>query len=190
MEGIPLQAERVMLALLWILLRYPFSFFRARHDLALEVLALRDQLMVLKRQAGRPSPSSAKLGITAGRVIAWISLHCPAPLKLRIRRPQVGIGPAVGVGGGQFGLALSAQPMHGGDDADRAKGEVLVQLAQLGAAAMKCGLSRRRLPGTLVARRARWMRSHRLVPSAASFSRTAASRSASTPCGNHGFKST
>jgi putative transposase len=55
MEGICDQAERDMLAMLWIVLTYPFSFFRARHDLALEVLALRHQLMVLKRQAGRPN---------------------------------------------------------------------------------------------------------------------------------------
>ena len=54
MEGICVQAERVMLALLWIVLRYPFSCFRPRHDLALEILGLRHQLMVLKRQAGKP----------------------------------------------------------------------------------------------------------------------------------------
>ena len=54
MEGICDQAERVMLAILWIVLTYLFWFFRLRHDLALEVLALRHQLMVLKRQAGRP----------------------------------------------------------------------------------------------------------------------------------------
>jgi hypothetical protein len=54
MEGICEQAERVMLAIPWIVLTYPFSFFRARHDLALEILALRHQFMVLKRQAGRP----------------------------------------------------------------------------------------------------------------------------------------
>ena len=54
MEGIYIQAENIMLAMLWIVLTYPFSFFRPRHDLALEVLALRHQLMVLKRQAGRP----------------------------------------------------------------------------------------------------------------------------------------
>jgi hypothetical protein len=42
-----------MLATLWIVLSYPFSFFRPRHNLALEVLALRHQLMVLKRQAHR-----------------------------------------------------------------------------------------------------------------------------------------
>jgi len=43
-----------MLAVLWIVLTYPFSFFQCRHDLALEVLALRHQLMVLKRQTRRP----------------------------------------------------------------------------------------------------------------------------------------
>ena len=54
MEGICDQADRVMLAIFWIVLTYLFWFFRPRHDLALEVLALRHQLMVLKRQAGRP----------------------------------------------------------------------------------------------------------------------------------------
>ena len=53
MTGICDQGERVMLAILWIVLTYPFSFFRPRHDLALEVLAQRHQLMVLKRQTGK-----------------------------------------------------------------------------------------------------------------------------------------
>ena len=43
-----------MLAVLWIILTYPISFFRRQHDLALEVLALRHQLMVLKRQTRKP----------------------------------------------------------------------------------------------------------------------------------------
>ena len=43
-----------MWAVLWIILTYPFSFFRRRHDLTLEVLALRHQLLVLKRQTRRP----------------------------------------------------------------------------------------------------------------------------------------
>lgn len=43
-----------MLAVLWIILTYPFLIFRRRHDLALEVLALRDQAMVLKRQTRHP----------------------------------------------------------------------------------------------------------------------------------------
>lgn len=36
-----------MLAFLWIVLTYPLSFFQPRHELALEVLALRHQIMVL-----------------------------------------------------------------------------------------------------------------------------------------------
>ena len=52
MEGICDEAERGMLAILWIVVTYPYSFFQPRHDLALEVLALRHQLLVLKRQAG------------------------------------------------------------------------------------------------------------------------------------------
>ena len=43
-----------MIAAFWLLLTYPLSFFRGRHDLALEVLALRHQLMVLKRQTRKP----------------------------------------------------------------------------------------------------------------------------------------
>ena len=43
-----------MLATLWMVLTYPFSFLRLRHDLALEVQALRYQLMVLERQTRRP----------------------------------------------------------------------------------------------------------------------------------------
>ena len=43
-----------MLAVLWIVLTYPLSFFRCWHDLALEVLALRHQLMVLEGQTRRP----------------------------------------------------------------------------------------------------------------------------------------
>jgi hypothetical protein len=43
-----------MLATLWIVLSYPFSMFRRRHELALEVLALHHQLMVLERQTRRP----------------------------------------------------------------------------------------------------------------------------------------
>ena len=39
---------------LWIVLTYPLSFFRRRHNLALEALALRHELMLLKRQKCRP----------------------------------------------------------------------------------------------------------------------------------------
>ena len=43
-----------MLAVLWIVRTYLFSFLRRRHDLVLEVLSLRNQLIVLKRQTRRP----------------------------------------------------------------------------------------------------------------------------------------
>ncbi len=39
---------------LWIVLRCPFTMFRRRHELAMEVLALRHQLMLLQRQTRRP----------------------------------------------------------------------------------------------------------------------------------------
>jgi hypothetical protein len=48
------QSEKVRLAILWIVLIYLLSFCRPRHDLALEVLALRHQLRVLQRQAPKP----------------------------------------------------------------------------------------------------------------------------------------
>lgn len=43
-----------MFAMLWIVVTYTFSFCQPRHEHALEVLALRHQLMVLKRQTRRP----------------------------------------------------------------------------------------------------------------------------------------
>src|SRR6266581_2718828 len=82
------QGERVMLAFLWIALPYPFSFFRPRQDLALEVLALRHQLMVLKRQTGRP-----KLG-RSDRYL-WMLLMRVWPnwrTALLIVRPETLIG--------------------------------------------------------------------------------------------------
>ena len=59
-----------MLAILWIVLTYPFSFFRPRHDLALEVLALRHQLMVFKRQTRQPKlrPADRLLWLTLRRL--------------------------------------------------------------------------------------------------------------------------
>jgi hypothetical protein len=54
LAGICEQGEKVMLAILWIVLTYPLSFCRPRNDLAQEVLALRHQLMVLQRSARRP----------------------------------------------------------------------------------------------------------------------------------------
>src|SRR5258708_39959916 len=43
-----------MFAIVSALLRYPLSWFRPKHQLALEVLALRHQITVLKRQTLRP----------------------------------------------------------------------------------------------------------------------------------------
>ena len=43
-----------MFAMLWIVVTYTFSFCQPRHEHALEVLALRHQLMVLKGQTRRP----------------------------------------------------------------------------------------------------------------------------------------
>ena len=82
------QAERAMLAILWIVLTYPFSFFRPRQDLALEVLALRHQLMVLKRQTGRPKlrPSDRYLWLLLMRV--WPNWRNP----LILFRPETLIG--------------------------------------------------------------------------------------------------
>src|SRR6266700_2214968 len=88
MTGICNQAERVMLAILWIVLTYPFSFFRPRHDLALEVMALRHQLVVLKRQTHRPKLhwSDRRLWIILARVtIHWRN-------SLLIIQPETVIG--------------------------------------------------------------------------------------------------
>src|SRR6266581_6305596 len=88
MTGICNQGERVMLAILWIVLTYPFSFFRPRPDLALEVLALRHQLMVRKRQTGRPKlrPSDRYLWLLLMRV--WPNWRNP----LILFRPETLIG--------------------------------------------------------------------------------------------------
>ncbi len=70
--------------------------------------------------------------------------------SLRAEHPEaggIGIGPAVGVGGGEFGLALPAEAMHGGDDADGAEGEVFVKLAQLGLAADEVGIDAAEIAG-------------------------------------------
>jgi putative transposase len=77
-----------MLAMLWIVLTYPFSFFRRRHNLALEILALRHQLMVLKRQTRRPRlrPSDRYLWLLLMRV--WPSWRNP----LIILQPETLIG--------------------------------------------------------------------------------------------------
>lgn len=59
-----------MLAVLRMVLTYPLLCFGSRHDLALEVLALRHQLMVLQRQTPRPKlhPSDRYLWMLLQRV--------------------------------------------------------------------------------------------------------------------------
>src|ERR1035438_4054921 len=49
-----------MFELLRMVLIYPWSLLRPRHELALEVLALRHQIMVLKRQMPMPKLHHAK----------------------------------------------------------------------------------------------------------------------------------
>jgi hypothetical protein len=56
LAGICGQCEKVTLPILWIVLTYALLFCRSRHDLALEVLALRHQLRVLQRQAPSQIP--------------------------------------------------------------------------------------------------------------------------------------
>ena len=64
-----------MLGTLWIVLTYPFSIFRPRQDLALKVLALRHQLMVLKRQTRRPRHRRSDRSLSHGNPI-------PRPMHL------------------------------------------------------------------------------------------------------------
>ena len=77
-----------MLAILRIVLTYPFLFFGSRHDLALEVLALRHQLMVLQRQTPRPKlhPPDRYLWMLLQRV--WPNWRTP----LLIFQPETLIG--------------------------------------------------------------------------------------------------
>jgi hypothetical protein len=43
-----------MFEILWTVLTYPSALLRAKHQLALEILALKHQIMVLNRQTRRP----------------------------------------------------------------------------------------------------------------------------------------
>src|SRR6266487_3503723 len=72
----------------WIWLRYRLSFFRPRQDRGLEGLALRHQLMVLKRQTGRPKlrPSDRYLWLLHMR--GWPNWRNP----LILFRPETLIG--------------------------------------------------------------------------------------------------
>jgi len=77
-----------MFAIVSTLLRYPSSWLRSRHQLALENLALRHQITVLKRQRPRPKlrPWDRWLQIMLKR--AWP--HWKTPLM--IFRPETVIG--------------------------------------------------------------------------------------------------
>jgi hypothetical protein len=60
-----------MFEILWVVLSYPMSFLRPRHELALGVLALRHPITVLQRQTPRPTlmmrrGSSAGPGVGGG----------------------------------------------------------------------------------------------------------------------------
>ena len=69
-----------MFEILWMVLSYPMSFFRPRQELALEVLALRHQITVLKRQTHRPK-------LRSWDRLLWLMLmrvwpHWRAPLMI------------------------------------------------------------------------------------------------------------
>ena len=57
-----------MFAIVSALLRYPLSWFRPKHQLALEVLALRHQIAVLRRTA----PKCPKLTKADRLLWVWI----------------------------------------------------------------------------------------------------------------------
>jgi len=57
----------VMFEILWMVLIYPLSWLRPKHQLALEVLALRHQITVLKRQTHKPK-------LPHGDRFIWITL--------------------------------------------------------------------------------------------------------------------
>jgi transposase InsO family protein len=77
-----------MLAIFWIVLTYPLSFCRPRHDLALEVLALRHQLMVLQRQAPRPKLHRSDRYLWLLLLKVWPNWRTP----LMIFQPETLIG--------------------------------------------------------------------------------------------------
>ena len=77
-----------MFEILRIVLVYPMSLLRPRHELAMEVLSLRHQIGVLKRQAHRPTirPWDRCLWMILMRV--WPNWRAP----LMIFRPETLIG--------------------------------------------------------------------------------------------------
>jgi len=77
-----------VLAILWIVLTCPFSFFRPRHDLPLEILALRHQIMVLERQPGWPKPHWSERCLWLLLLRVWPNWRNP----LMIFQPETLIG--------------------------------------------------------------------------------------------------
>lgn len=73
---------------LWIVLRYPWSLFRPQQELALEVLALRHQITVLKRPRRKPK-------LRPWDRCFWLLLKAVWPnwkTSLMLFRPETGIG--------------------------------------------------------------------------------------------------
>jgi len=88
MAGICDQAEMVMFETLWMVLVCPLSWLRPKHQLALEILALRHQITVLRRQTHKPK-------LRLGDRLIWILLQrCWADWKraLLILQPETVIG--------------------------------------------------------------------------------------------------
>jgi putative transposase len=77
-----------MFAMVSALWRYSFSWLRPKHDLALEVLALRHQLMVLQRQAPRPKLHRSDRYLWLLLMKVWPNWRTP----LMIFQPETLIG--------------------------------------------------------------------------------------------------
>jgi putative transposase len=77
-----------MFAIVFALLSYPWSWFRPKHQLALEVLALRHQIMVLQRQTPRPKLRGSDRCLWVTLKKAWPGWKTP----LMIFQPETVIG--------------------------------------------------------------------------------------------------
>jgi putative transposase len=77
-----------MFAIVFALLSYPLSLFRPKHQLALEVLALRQQIMVLKRQTPRPKLRRSDCCLWVMLKKVWAGWKTP----LMIFQPETVIG--------------------------------------------------------------------------------------------------
>lgn len=80
--------RRTMLTQPWMTLTYPFSFFRSRHDLALEILTLRQQLMVFQQQTRRSKLHRSDRFVWLLLMRVWPHWRTP----LMIFRPETLIG--------------------------------------------------------------------------------------------------